>query len=234
MAINEYIPSRLWIKEYNVSYYGCRFNSRMTIIKLNNNGLILHSPAEIDEETKISIEDIGEVACIVAPGNYHFLHISSAQKAFRDAETWICPGIERKEPGIEFDWFLGNRSPDIWKEEIEQVLITGTRFMWEVAFFDKKSRTLILTDLLENFTDETPGTNLYLRLWMQYVFGMWNNPKPGPEYQFGWGNKKAVRNALNRILEWDFERIILSHGELIEHDPRSVVTRAWKNVLNTN
>ena len=32
----------------------------------------------------------------------------------------------------------------------------------------------------------------------------------------GWKDKSAARKCLLRILDWDFDKIILSHGDLIE------------------
>lgn len=61
---------------------------------------------------------------------------------------------------------------------------------------------------------------------------MWNNPKAAPEYQMGWGKKDIVKKALNRILSWKPERIILAHGELVESNTQSVLTSAWQKVLN--
>ncbi len=60
---------------------------------------------------------------------------------------------------------------------------------------------------------------------------MWNNPKAAPEYQLGWGDKSIVRDGLQKILAWDSERIILSHGELIEGNVHEVLTSAWRNIL---
>ena len=76
-----------------------------------NKAAKLHLPCEIDDSTKEAISALGEVAYIVAPGSYHYFHIPSAQAAFPDAETYICPGIERKRPELNFDWFLGDRPP---------------------------------------------------------------------------------------------------------------------------
>lgn len=231
LSIYEYVPGQIWLKEYPVSFYGCRFNSRMSVVRIGDSSIMLHSPSEIDNETKKFIGNLGEVTSIVAPGNYHYLHVDSAQKAFPDAETWICPGIERKKHDLRFNWFLADSAPSAWDEQMEQVLIRGTRFMREVAFYHRASRTLILVDLIENFDDNTPGTNLMLKFWMKYVFGMWGRPMPGPEYRLGWGNTDAVRECMERILEWDFERVIMAHGELIEQNAREIVKRAWQGVL---
>ena len=109
---------------------------------------------------------------------------------------------------MDFDWFLGDRPPDAWAGVLDQVLVRGNKFMWEVAFFHKPSKTLLVVDLVENFTDQTPNVNWLLKLWWKVVFHMWDNPKPAPEYQMGWKDKAAARKSLQKILEWDFHKIV--------------------------
>ena len=60
---------------------------------------------------------------------------------------------------------------------------------------------------------------------------MWENPKPAPEYQFGWKDKKAARNSLQTILQWDFDKIIISHGDLIEDKAKDIALHAWQKPL---
>ena len=200
----------------------------MTVINISDTRLMLHSPCEIDSKTKAAISVLGEVACIVAPGSYHYFHIPSAQTAFPDADTYICPGIERKRPEIDFDWFLGDRPAELWEGALDQVLVRGNKYIWEVAFFHRPSKTLLLVDLIENFTDQTSNVNWLLKLWWKVVLHMWDNPKPAPEYQMGWKDKAAARKSLKKILEWDFEKIVLAHGDLIETDAKETAIRAWK------
>ena len=126
----------------------------------------------MDAQIKLAIDGIGSVAHIVAPGNFHHLHVASAQKYFPEAQTHICPGVERKQPQLDFDWFLGDRAPWAWCDDIEQVLVRGTRLIWEVAFFHKPSSTLVLTDLVENIGEHTEGAGWGLKLWFKFVKGL--------------------------------------------------------------
>ena len=229
----EYQKNTIWIKEYPIHYAGTKFNSRMTVIRLSNGNLLVHSPCEIDEQTKNTIEILGRVEFIVAPGSYHYLHVGSAQKAFPEAEIFICPGIEIKNPKIDFDWILGERPDERWKNDFDQVLVRGNRYMWEVAFYHKITKTLILVDLIENFTEETEDVSWTLKLWWKGVFRMWDNPKPAPEYQLGWKDKEAASKSLRKILDWDFERIIVSHGDLIEEKAKEVALHAWRQPLTS-
>ena len=232
MPLIEYLPDQMWLQEYPIHYAGCDFNARMSVIRVTDTELLLHSPCEIDPETKEAISALGKVAYIVAPGSYHYFHIASAQAAFSDAETYICPGIERKLPDLDFDWFLGDRPPKAWAGILDQVLVRGNKHIWEVAFYHRSSRTLLLVDLIENFTDQTPNVNLLLKLWWKAIFRMWDNPKPAPEYQMGWQDKTAANRSLRKILEWDFDKIIISHGDLIEVNAKERVLEAWAKPLS--
>lgn len=138
----------------------------------------------------------------------------------------------KKRPELQFDWILGNRPDPRWGSEFEQVVIQGTRIISEVAFLHKKSGTLILVDLLENIGDDyTHDAGLLLKFWWKAVFHMWNHPKAAPEYQLGWGDKEIVRKGLEKILSWEFDRIILAHGNTIESNARAILIKAWENVL---
>lgn len=229
--LEEYIPGTIWLCRYPVSLAGAEFDARMTVVRLRDGTLMLHSPCTIDAQMKVALTALGTTAYLVAPGTLHHLHIASAQAAFPEAKTYICPGVERRSPELKFDRLLGDTAPDGWREQLDQVLVRGSRWIREVAFFHRDSRTLILVDLVENFTDRTPHANWALKLWWKYILDMWNNPKPAPEYQWGWRDKAAARASLRDILRWDFERVILAHGDLIETDAKQRTENAWKAPL---
>ena len=231
--LTEYIRDQIWVLEYPVRFAGMDLFGRTTIIKLENGELIIHDPCEINDLVKKEIDAIGIVKYIVAPGTYHHLFVTDFQRKYPNAETFLCPGLEQKRQDIQFDWILGNKSDHRWEDTIDQVLVYGTKYIWEAAFFHKPSKTLILVDLLENIGDDYQhSANLLLRFWWKIVFRMWNNPKAAPEYQMGWGNKRIVKNGLDKILSWNAERVILAHGETIEDNINKVLGAAWHKVLN--
>jgi len=233
-TLQEYIPAKIWIIEYPIRFGAIDIFGRMTGIRLNNGNLFIHSPCKTDALLKADIDRIGPVAFIVAPGNFHHLYVSEFQQHYPNAETFLCPGLEKKRADLEFDWILGNRPDHRWQQELDQVFIPGTKFITEVVFLHRESKTIILVDLLENIGDNyRHDASLLLRFWWKVIFKMWNNPKAAPEYQLGWGDKKIVRKALQKVLNWHADRVILAHGELIEGNVQEVLTSAWKNVLGT-
>ena len=230
----EYVKNQIWILEYPIRFGGMDLFARTTIIKLDNGDLIIHDPCKIDDVIKNEIDSLGVVKFIIAPGTYHHLFVTDFQKKYPNAETFLCPGLEKKRPDIKFDWILESKPDPRWEGVLEQSLIQGTKYIREVAFFHKPSKTLILVDLLENIGDNYKHkAGLLLQFWWKVVFRMWNNPKAAPEYQMGWGDKDIVKIGLNKILSWDAERVILAHGENIENNVNSVLRTAWKRVLNS-
>lgn len=229
-SLEVFVPDVLWLRTYFVSLGGARVNARMTVIKLRSGEIVVHSPCAFDEVLAAEVAALGPVTAIIAPGNFHWLHVRSCQQAFPDAVTYACPGVERRAKGLTFDELLGDEAPARWASEMSQVSLEGTRVMREVAFLHHDTKTLILVDLVENVTAATPGTNWFLRLLFRSI-GMWNAPSPAPEYRLGWGDKALVRQGLERILAWDFERVILAHGDLITVDAKQVLTKAWRAIV---
>jgi hypothetical protein len=234
VPLSEFVPGQLWLQEYPIHYAGCDFNARMTVVRVSDTEILLHSPCEIDSATRGEISALGDVAYIVAPGSYHYFHVPSAQAAFPSADTYICPGVERKRPDLDFDWFLGDRAPEAWAGVLDQVLVRGNKYIWEVAFLHRQSKTLLLVDLIENFTDQTSNVNWLLKLWWKAVFHMWENPKPAPEYQMGWKDKEAARKSLLKILDWDFDKIVMAHGDLIQTGAKEKAFDAWRKPLSSS
>ena len=133
--LTEYVSEKIWLLEYPVRFGGMDLFGRTTIIRLENGDLIVHDPCKIDDSTKGIIDEIGIVKYIIAPGSYHHLFVTDFQEKYPDAETFLCPGLERKRPDIKFEWILGNKPDRRWEDAIDQVLVQGTKHIWEVAFF---------------------------------------------------------------------------------------------------
>lgn len=228
-ALREFVPDQIWVKEGPVHFAGMDVLTRMTVFRAAG-GVILHSPVEIDAATREAILRIAPVRAIIAPSTVHHLFVPSAQQAFPDAPLYGIEGLEKKRDDLHFTGLLGEDPPPLWAGELDQVVI-GNRVMREVDFLHRASRTVILTDLVENFQDKTPGTNAFLREFME-VAGMWNHPSAAPELRILTIHREAARAALEKLLAWDFDRATLAHGELLERDPKAAIREAWSWMLD--
>ncbi len=228
MALQAVVPGRIWVAPFPIRYAGTRFLTRMTVVRLQDGRLWLHSPIPLDEPLEAEIRSLGKVAFIIAPSTFHHLYVSKAMRLWPQARTFACPGLLSKRPDLEFDAVLADHAEPEWDGEFDQVRSRGNNIIREVVFFHRDTRTLIVVDLLENFHDDTPGTNLALRLGFR-LFGLWGRPVPAPEFlMFTW-DKRSSEQAISRMLQWDFQRVIMAHGEWIEGpDVKDLVREAWK------
>ena len=96
--------------------------------------------------------------------------------------------------------------------ELEQAFFRGRPYENEVAFFHPATRTLILCDLAFNFgpRDAWP-TRVLMSLLRSY--GKLGPSKLDPLLI---RDRAAARASLDRILAWDFDRVIVAHGDVQE------------------
>lgn len=230
-GLEEFAAGSVWVHPYPVRYAGSRFNARTTVIRLADGRVILHSPGPLDDGLKRAVDGIGPVGWIVAPGTFHHLHVAAAADVWPGAQVLICPGVEKKQPGLRYDAVLGADPPKDWGGEIALQPVTANRIIREVVFLHMPSRTLIVTDLIELIGDDTPGVDRVLKFWWKALTFMWNKPRPAPEYSLGWTDKREAAAQLSTILAWEFDRIVLSHGDLVRADAKAVAHEAWAKVL---
>ena len=120
---------------------------------------------------------------------------------------------------------LGSSAPAEWRGEIDQTIIPGA-VSDEVVFFHKQTRTLILADTIMNF--ELDKIKQPYRL-MARLFGVYA-PRGGMpvDLRFAlWPSRQQVKPVYEKILSWQPERIILSHGRCFDSNATSVLRRVF-------
>ena len=217
----------LWVADRPQTFYGLPVGTRMTIIRLAGGALLLHSPVALDPQLRAELDAIGHVRYVVAPNRVHHLYAGAVATPYPEARLWIGPGLERKRPDLTFVGVLGDEAPEEWRKAVEQVFFRGRPYENEVVFFHRPSRTLILCDLAFNLG---PGTATVTRLLMKLVrsYGVFGPSKLDPLLI---RDRAAARASLERILAWDFDRVIVAHGDVLEHGGREALRAGYAWLL---
>src|SRR5262249_57019657 len=61
------------------------FTTRMTVVRLSNGNLFLHSPIKFDEALASELQRIGAIRHLVSPNQFDYAHIVEGSEAFADA-----------------------------------------------------------------------------------------------------------------------------------------------------
>ena len=217
----------IWIVERTQRFYGLEVGARMTVVRLADGSLLLHSPLELDPELRRELDSIGRIRFAVAPNRFHHLYAGGVAEAYPEARLWAAPGVERKRPDLEIAGVLGDEAPAEWRDEVDQVFFRGRPFENEVVFLHRASRTLILCDLAFNFGPRAaPFTRLLMRLLRGYGrFG------PSSLDRILIRDRRAARDSLERILAWDFDRVVGAHGDVLERGGRDALRAGYSGLL---
>ncbi len=207
----------VWTASAPLSMMGLRIGTRMTVVRLPGGGLLLHSPIPLNDALRREIDALGAVTHIVAPNHYHHLHAGTMAAAYPKATLHAPEGLAKKRKDLRIDALLGPTHAD-WSGVLEPIPIEGS-MLKETLFLHTPSRTLISSDLTENFTtsDHFP-TRMYLK-----VSGVHGKIGWSRLLRFLYRDHAAARRSIDALLERDFDRAIIAHGDPIPRAAKDAV-----------
>jgi hypothetical protein len=219
------------VVETPLRFLGIEVGRRMTVVRLGgeNGGLWVHSPAPLTESLRVWLDSVGEPRFVVAASAIHgHRFMEQYREAYRGVELFAAPGLDRRRKDLAFDGLLGSVADPRWSDHLDQALFLG-HLVPEVLFLHRASRTLIVGDLLVN--ERRPTAPLATRLaWrLEGTYGSLDVPRT---LRITTRNRRAARHALERIRAWDFDRIVVGHGEILETGGRAEFERAMSWLSN--
>jgi hypothetical protein len=199
------------------------FTTRMTVVRLSNGDLFLHSPIKFDGRLANELLGFGAIRHLV------YAHIGEWAKAFPNAVSWASPRVRKRARAryvdVDFTRDLEANPPKEWGQEIDQTLFPGGYFK-EFVFFHKASKTLILTDTILNI--ELDKVTEPWRTATKFT-GMYH---PYGQIFFGLRlplllQRQKAEAAIRTIHLWQPQRILLSHGRCVDADVDDVIRRIF-------
>ncbi len=203
------------------------FPTRSTVVRLSDGRLWVHSPTQLTEPLALAIEALGPVAFLIAPNSIHWWWVNEWKARWPDALCFAAPRVRHnsRDRFTAWDRDLGDAPEPEWAAEIDQTLAPGD-VIDEAVFFHRASRTLILTDLIENFE---PDRVCGRWRWLMKVSGC-ADPNGSAPYDMRlsfWRHRRRLREVVRKMLAWDPERVILAHGRWYQTNGAAEVRRAF-------
>lgn len=216
------ITDGIWGTTRPLRFFGLETGTRMTVVRLTNGSLFVHSPIALDADLRHAVDALGRVAAVVSPSLFHHLYAGEWRTAYPNAVLCCCPGLERKRADLPWDRVLGDVPEPEWRDDIDQVFFGARTLENEVVFFHRPTRTIILCDAIFNLgTHPSPLTRV-----VSFLMG---GREPGATWleRIMIRNRGAAREQIGRMLAWNAERIVLAHGDIIPSGGRAVLERAY-------
>ena len=215
----------MWTRQMPLRLFVVELGTRMSVVRLSGEGggLWLHSPVALDRSLRDEIDALGRVPFVVCPNKGHHMFAGDYFDAYPDADFYAAPGLSEKRTDLPFNGVLGDEPEAGWAKDLQQTLFRGDRVLREVVFCHQESGTLIVADLLQTYD---PASPLLTRL-VKRVNGIHEKPRPLLPFRLGFRDKAAARASLERVLSWEFDRIVLCHGPIVESGGKAVFREAY-------
>lgn len=218
------LAENLWVQSYPLRLLGLPIGRNVTVLRLTSGALVIHSTAPFTFDDVQQITALGEPRWLLDCTRFHDSYARPGRAAFPDA-IYLAPEAFPRRAELNAAPLLPAHAE--WEGEIEVLRLEGMPQVQEHAILHVPTRTLIVGDLLFRFgADASALTKFILRYLMRLpkLSGM------SLAFRFMIRDRAAFLHSIARLLEWDFDRVIVGHGEVLEKGGKTQL----KEVLAAN
>lgn len=204
------VCENLWLMAYPLRMLGSDLRRNVTIIRLQSGKLIIHSTAPFTAEDVSAIRALGEPGWILDGILRHDTFAQNGRDAFPEIPYLAPEGFSEV---VGFPTTPIVPAPAEWDGELVALEIQGIPEARDTALLHRPSRTLILTELIFNFGNDEP---LWTEILLRVAIGSQHHPGMSRPFKAGVKDEAAFKESLQTVLSWDFDRVIVGHGDIIE------------------
>lgn len=218
----EELAENIWLLSYPLKLLGIDFRRHVTVIRLGGGDLVIHSTGPFSPNDVAEIRRRGRPRWILDAMLDHDTFAEAGRRAFPEAQ-FLGPDGFGKRTGVSCQALIP--PPPEWEEELKVLAVRGAPDFSEHVFLHRPSRTLIVADLVFNLER---SASLWERLVVRAGFG--KRPSPGFSRRLKWAieERSAFEQSLQELLRWDFDQVIVGHGELLRQDAKRRVEALFR------
>lgn len=224
--LNNLAPN-LWVAEVPWKMLGIEYGARMTVVRLASGALVIISPIRLTKELLTAVSGLGPVTFLVAPSSFHHLFMADWVKAFPDATVLLVPQLVKKRPDLQPAVVMDEALRPSWGPDLRLLYVPGGKMYSEAVFLHVPSKTLILTDLCFNLQ---AVEGIFGKV-MLTLYGIYKKFGPSKAVAIFMGDRARLRRHVDQIATWDFERVIVAHGAILENTDPKTVRQAFDAIL---
>lgn len=202
--------------------FGVTLPNRTTALRLDDGSVVLWSPMSLSDDAAEALAAIGPVRFLVGPSAWHHMFLAAAKGRYEGAALVGTAGLVDKRADLAFEHVLTTDAAP-WGGELAVLPLGGAPKTSEVAAFHRASRTLVLADLLFHVDAGGP----LLRRMMLAMAGTGGGALSLSRlWRAGVADSHALADSIETILAWGFDRVVMSHGRVIDRDAKDRVAAA--------
>lgn len=204
------LAENLWLLTYPLKLLGADLRRNVTVIRLASGKLVIHSTALFTPEDVAAVRALGEPGWLVEGVLRHDTFAKEGRAAFPDI-PYLAPLGFSEEVGFPTEPIVP--APVEWGSELLALEVQGAPSLRETVLLHAPSRTLLATELVFNFSEEEP---LWTEMLLRVAVGAAHHPGMSRPVKSAVEDEAAFQASMAAVLAWDFDRVIVGHGDVVE------------------
>jgi len=213
------IAEDIWLLRYPLAVLGNNFGRAITVVRLKSGKLVIHSAAPFTAGDIQAIRQLGEPGWLLDATLFHDTFAKEGCRAFERAPYLAPPGFREISEVQTRPLFP---APAEWRDELDVFPLAGMPRVREHVLYHRASRTLIVCDFFFHFGSSTPA---WTRFFVRHVMRLRDGIGMSLFFRLMIKDRAAFIESVRPILDCEFERVIVGHGDLIGRDAKQVFLR---------
>lgn len=222
MKLQPVVPN-IWHAEQAIKFGPLTIKTRMTVVKLSDGSIWVHSPIEPTPELIAEINNIGAVRYIVAPNKSHHLFFSAFSEHFQNANAYIASGLEAKRPDLKKYTILDESTSQTWNPDLLGFFVYGIPALNETVWFHAATETLIVTDLLFYFGKD----NHFIGRTIATLLGVQEKMRMSRTMKLLVKDRNALSQTISKLRTLNIQRVILAHDTIVDKNVKHELIQAF-------
>lgn len=223
-ALTAVVDDKIWTLDRPVWFGGVRLRARTTVVRLDDGGLFLHSPAPPTDAMAEQLRALGRVRWLVVPNCFHHLGTPAAAAHFPEAQVAGPASALRRNESLRLhadihDAQFGEQVP-----EFEVLPLLGVPFLDETVLYHRPTQTLLGADIVLC----AGAKDHWSWRWAARITGCYERVRVPPDVKKKIPDKAAAARSIHAMLERPARRLIVGHADVIEEGCLDHLARAWR------
>jgi len=223
-VLSSVVADTIWEMNRPVWFSGVRLRARTTVIRLEDGGLLIHSPAPPTVALTEELRALGAVRWLVVPNCFHHLGTPAASAQYPEAKVVAPASAAGRNPALRVD--VDIRDPGFVDQvsELDALPLAGVPFLDETVLYHRPTRTLLGADLALSACARDHWT----WRWAARITGCYGRLRVPPDVRKKLPDKPATARSLQAILARPIERLVIAHADVIDHGAGDQLAEAWR------
>jgi hypothetical protein len=223
-ALIDVVDDRIWALDRPVWFGGVQLRARTTIVRLDDGGLLLHTPAPPTDAFVEQLRALGPVRWLVVPNCWHHLATPAAAARFPEARV-VGPASARARNNalkLHLDIHDAQFGEDL--PELEALPLRGVPFWDETVLYHRPTQTLLGADIVCS----ADASDHWTWRFAARLTGCYQRVRVPPDARKKIVDKAAAVRSIAAMLERPAQRLIVGHGDAIEAGWSDRLVQAWR------